>query len=97
MKIKVCFSHLGDVSVSVVWSDFCSAPNPQRSGFGKFVRSLGSCFQVKGGMACPTGTSSGQVRQFQSSSSALMSLFQGLLGIALPSAGKLLGQTCNSA
>lgn len=97
MKIKVCFNHLGDISISVVWSASCGAPNPQRSSFGKSVRNLGNCFQMKGGVAHLTGTSSGQVRQFQSSSSAVMSLFQGLLDIALPSAGKLLGQSCSSA
>lgn len=100
VKIKVCFNHLGDVSVSMVWSAFCSAPDPQRSSFWKFVRNLGNCFQVKGNVTHPTGTSrvvGGQVRQFQNSASALMTLFQGLLDIELPSAGKLLGQTCNSA
>lgn len=68
----------------------------KRSSFGKFVRTLGNCFQRKGDVAHPAGTSSGQVRQFQNSSSALMSLFQGFLDIVLPSAGKLLGHTCNS-
>lgn len=54
-------------------------------------------FQMKGDVARPTGTRSGQVGQFQSSSCALVSLLQGLLAIVLPSAGKLLRQTCNRA
>lgn len=49
---------------------------------------------MKGDVVRPTGN--GQVRQFHNSSSALMSLFQGLLDIALSSAGKLLGQTSDS-
>lgn len=36
---KVCFNHLGDASVSVVWLALCSAPNQEQ--LGNFVRNLG--------------------------------------------------------
>lgn len=75
----------------ILWfGQLCSVLQTLRGAVLGSLLGIQETFQLEGDVARPTGTSSGQVRQFQNSSRALVSLFQGHLDIVLPSDGKLL-------